>query len=73
MIKWKKVSSTKLSPNFMATKKAIEVLSHTVGPAMKDVPESIIAAQPPAQKPEISNFGILEFSEEYNFLLVILK
>jgi len=45
--------------NFMATKKAIEVLSHTVGPAMKDVPESIIAAQPPAQKPEISNLGIL--------------
>jgi hypothetical protein len=29
-------------------------VSHTVGPAMKDVPESIIALQPPSQKPEIS-------------------
>jgi hypothetical protein len=29
-----------------------EKKEHTVGPAIKDVPESAIAAQPPAQKPE---------------------
>ena len=27
------------------------VLIHTVGPAIKEVPESAIAAQPPAQNP----------------------
>jgi hypothetical protein len=37
----------------MQTKfKRKENLRHTVGPASKEVPESAIAAQPPAQKPD---------------------
>lgn len=31
----------------------IKRIEHTVGPARRDVPESTIAAQPPAQTPEM--------------------
>jgi hypothetical protein len=38
-----------------------EVKAHTVGPAIKEVPESAIAAHPLAQKPE----NISSMSKQY--------
>lgn len=33
-------------------KKPLNIRVHTVGPVRREVPESAMAAQPPAQKPE---------------------
>lgn len=36
----------------------------TSGPAMKDVPESTMAAHPPSQTPETRSRGFLDFSSK---------